>query len=136
MTGDGVAGATLDPAQHALELVVGECFDLAAVVADEVVVVLAVRVNGFESCGAVTDVDPLHESLPGQLLERPVDAGDPDSPSLGPEAVEDLLGGQAAVLATEKLDDRAAGGAVAVTLRKERGDRRLGPIRAFLRHLG
>ena len=79
MAGDRVAGPAFDLAQGALELVVGERLDLAAVVADEMVVVLAVRVDRLEAGGAGADVDPLHEAVARQLLERAVDARDADA---------------------------------------------------------
>ncbi len=42
MSGNRVTGSSLDPAQRALELVVGERLDLAAIVADKVVMMIAV----------------------------------------------------------------------------------------------
>ena len=105
--------------QSALELVVGESFDLAAVVADEVVMVLAVRVEGLEAGRARPDVDALNEPILAQLLEHAVDARDPDATPLGPQLIEDLLRGQAAVLASKKLDDGAAGAAVSVARRRQ-----------------
>lgn len=105
MAGDGVAGAPLDLAQHALQLVVRERLDLAAVVADEVMVMLATRLDRFESGRPCADIDPLHEPIPSQLLERPVDARDPDSPSFVAQLVEDLLCREAAVLSAEQLDN-------------------------------
>ena len=63
MAGDGVAGSALDLVQRPLELVVGERFDLAAVVADEVVMVLSVRVDRLEAGRAGADVDPLDEAV-------------------------------------------------------------------------
>ena len=127
MAGDGVAGPALDLVQGALELVVGEGFDLAAVVADEVVVMLAVRVDRLEAGRAGADVDPLDEPVLAQVLEYAVDARDSDPAALGPQLIEDLLGGQAAILAPEQLDDCAASAAVSVPLRLQRGDRRVRP---------
>src|SRR5258707_73315 len=54
-------------------------------------------------------------------------SGEADPAALGWELVEDLLGGQAAILAPEQLDDGAAGAAVSMPLRLQRGDRRGGP---------
>ena len=84
MAGDGVAGSALDLVQDALELVVGEGFDLAAVVADEVVMMLAVRVDRLEAGRAGADVDPLDEPVLAQVLEYAVDARDSDPAALGP----------------------------------------------------
>jgi len=127
MAGDGVAGSALDLVQGALELVVGEGFYLAAVVADEVVMMLSVRVDRLEASGAGADVDPLDEPVLAQVLEYAVDARDSDPAALGPQPIEDLLGGQAAILAPEQLDDGAASAAVSVALRLQGGDRRVGP---------
>src|SRR6266581_997706 len=129
VAGDRIPGPALDLVQGALELVVGEGLDLAAVVADEVMMMLAVGVDRLEAGRAGADVDPLDEPVLAQLLEYAVDARDSDPAALGSELVEDLLGGQAAVLTPEQLDDCAAGAAVAVPLRMQRGDRRLGPGR-------
>ena len=127
MAGDEVAGSAFDLARSPLELIVCECLDFAAVVADEVVVMLAAGVDRLETRRAGADVDALDEAVLAQLLEHAVDARDRDATALGPQLIEDLLRGQAAVLASKKLDDGAAGAAVSVPLRVQRGDRRLGP---------
>jgi hypothetical protein len=57
VAGDGVARSPLDPVQRSFELVVSEGFDLPAVVADEVMVVLAVRVDRLEARNAGADVE-------------------------------------------------------------------------------
>lgn len=114
MAGNGVAGSAFDPAQSPLELVVCERLDLAAVVADQVVVMLAASVDRLEARGAGADVDALDEAVLAQLLEDPVDARDPDAAAFGAKVVEDFLGGEAAVLAAEQLDDGAPRTAVSV----------------------
>ena len=65
-----VAGAPLDVVQLALELVVGERLDLAAAVADEVVMVLAVGVDRFEARRARADVDALDVAGPRVSCSR------------------------------------------------------------------
>jgi hypothetical protein len=55
---DGVAGAALDLVDHDLELVVGEPLDLAAVVADQMVMVLAAGQRRLVAGDARADVDP------------------------------------------------------------------------------
>ena len=127
MTGDRVTGSPFDLSKCSLELVVGEGLNLAAVVADEVVVMLAAGVHRLEARGAGADVDALDESVLAQLLENAVDAGNPDAAALRAQLVEDFLGGQAAVLSPEQLDDRSAGTAVSVPLRLKRGDGGFGP---------
>ena len=127
MTGDRVTGSPFDLPQGSLELVVGEGLDLAAIVADEVVVMLAAGVHRLEARCAGADVYALDEPVLAQLLENAVDAGNPDAAALRPQLVEDFLGGQAAVLSPEQLDDRSTGTAVSVPPRLKRGDSGFGP---------
>ena len=101
MTDHRVAGSPFDLVQRALELVVGERLHFAAVVADEVMVVLAARVDRLEARGAGADVDPLHVAVPRQLLECAVDARGADTTTLGAQCVEELLRRQAAVLTSK-----------------------------------
>ena len=117
MAGNRVAGSPFDLPQCSLELVVGEGLDLAAVVADEVVVMFAAGVKGLEARRAGADVDALHEPVLAQLLEDAVDAGNSDAAALRSQLVEDFLGGEATVLSPEQLDDRSARSAVSVALR-------------------
>ena len=65
-----------------LERGVGERLDLAAVVADDVVVVVAVGQRGLEAGDPVAHVDPLHEPELGEHVEHAVDRGDPDRATL------------------------------------------------------
>ena len=64
---------------------------MPAVVADQVVVVLATRVGRLETGDPVTELDPLDEAKLDELVERAVDARDPDAPAPVADAVEDLL---------------------------------------------
>ena len=105
MPGDVEAEAACDVLERPLERVVGERLDLAAVVADEVVVMIASGVRGLVAGDAVADVDPLDEAEVGEAVEHAVDARDPDAPSLGADPVMDLLRRAAAGLAAEVLDD-------------------------------
>ena len=78
-----------------------ERLDLAAVVAHEVVVMVAARMCRLEARHAVSEVDPLDETELVHALERSVDARDPDPiPSRTHELVN-LLGREAAVLLTQ-----------------------------------
>jgi hypothetical protein len=120
---DRVAGPAFDLPQRTLELVVGEGLDLAAVVADEVVMMLTPGVDRLEAGRTGPDVDPLNEAVLAQLLEHAVDAGDSDRPALRAQLIEDLLGGQAAILSAEQLDHGAPGTAFSMPLRMKRGDR-------------
>lgn len=58
---EGVAEAPGCPLERALERLVGERRDPAAVVADEMMVVMVIRANGLEARDTVPDVDPLDE---------------------------------------------------------------------------
>jgi len=127
---DRVARPSLDSAERPFELVVRERLDLPAVGADEVVVMLTVRVQRLEARAAVADLDPLDIPLARELLERAVHARDPDAPATAPEPVEDLLRAEAAGLAAEELDDRPSSAAVPVPSRPERNESRLGPTRS------
>ena len=89
---------------RALERLVGEGLDLAAVVAHEVVVVLAALVPRLVAGAAGAGVDALDQPVVDEQVEHPVDAGDADRPAGGPEAVMQLLRGQAALLAGKQLD--------------------------------
>jgi len=89
--------------------------------------VLATRVDRLETSRTGADVDPLDEAVLAQLLERAVDAGDPDRAPICSQLVEDLLGGQTTILAAEQLDDRPPGAAVSVPPGVQGGNRRLRP---------
>ena len=99
MAGELEAGAAAERLERLLERLVVESLDAAALVADEVVVVLDARLHGLEAGKAVSDVDPLEQPEVGELVEAAVDARDPDGTPLVAEAVVDLLRRQAAVLA-------------------------------------
>jgi zinc transport system substrate-binding protein len=105
--GDRVAAAAGNSLDCGLERRVLERLDLAAVVADEVVM-MAVVVRRLEARHPVAEVDALHEAELVHPLERPVHAGDADARAAGPQGVVDLLRRQAAVLLAEVLDHEAA----------------------------
>ena len=105
MRGDGVAATVRHTFDRRLEGGVLERLDLAAVVAHEVVMVIAARVRGLEAGDAVAEIDALHESERVHPVERAVDARDPDAAATSSQAVMDLLRREAAVLLAEKLDD-------------------------------
>lgn len=84
MAGGRVAGLSLDLAQGVFEPFVLERLDLAAAVADEVVMMIAARVGRLEPGDRVADLNALNETLVGEQVENPVDARDPDGAALGP----------------------------------------------------
>lgn len=114
MPGDGIAAALLDVAEYPLEALVGERLDPAAVVADDVMVVLDRVAQRLEPRDAVAEVDPLDETLLGQHLEDPIDAGKPDSLAPRNQFAVDFLRSYAAVLRVQEVDHACAGQAVAI----------------------
>ena len=116
--------------EGALERRIGERLDLAAVVTDEVMVVVAgVGVGGLEPCDAVAEIDALHESELDQGVERAVHARDADLAATVTNAVVDLLGRAAACVQRELVDDRTARAAATQTGIAKSGERSLGPSR-------
>ncbi len=97
MAGDLEAARLLDVLQGPLEPLVGERLDLAAVVADDVVVVLHRVADRLEAGHSVAKVDPLDEGLLGEDLEHAIHAREADRFSARPQLVVDLLGAGAAV---------------------------------------
>jgi len=98
---DLVTGALLDAAERALQPVILERLDLPARVADEMVVVIAPRLDRLVAIRARAELDLLHEAFGGEQVEHAIDGGDPDLAVSRAQLVEDLLRGQAAVLFTE-----------------------------------
>ena len=74
-------GSLLDIVDRALECLVGERLDLAAVVADQMVMMLAARVARLEPRAPRAGVDPLDEPSLDEQVEQPVDARDADRPA-------------------------------------------------------
>ena len=115
------------PLERPLERLVRERLHLAAVVADEVVMMVAVRMGGLEAGNAVADVDSLHQPELVQQVEDAVDGGDADRAAAGADAVEDLLRREATGLRPEVVDDHASGAAAAVAGGTEPAQRMIRP---------
>src|SRR5215207_613074 len=98
----GVLGHRVD---RVFETIVAERLDLAAVAADEVVVVVAGRLGELVVSAARAKLEAMHEPELRQGLERAVDARNPDAGSALSNEIVNLLNGQAAGLVTECLDD-------------------------------
>ena len=94
--------------------VVLERLDLAAGVADDVVVVLAARVRGLVARGALADVEALDQPEAVEQLERPVDAGQADAAAALAQQVGDLARGDRAAERRDGLDHLLASRAGAV----------------------
>jgi hypothetical protein len=88
---DGVAAPVCNALDHRFERRILERFDLAAVVADEVVMMVAAGMYGLEARDAVAEVDTLDERESVESFERPIDACDPDASAGGAQALVDLL---------------------------------------------
>jgi zinc transport system substrate-binding protein len=116
---DGVAEATGDTVDRTLEPGVTERLDLAAITADEMVMVIPVRSRRLVARNPVAGVDTLDQPQVRQCFQRAVDGGDPDRPACLPQLVVDVLRAQAAVLPAEQLDDRLPRAAAAVARRFE-----------------
>ena len=132
------AHADLEAARSSLERLfetgIGERLHLAAVVADQVMVVLPIQVGRLEAGDPVTELDPLHESELDELIECAVDARDPDAATLPADSVEDLLRRSAARLCSQVLDHCAPGASVAETFRLEIVERMSAPGRVGVLH--
>jgi zinc transport system substrate-binding protein len=89
---------------------------------------VAARKHRLEA-SRVAEVQALDEAELGELLERPIDAREPDGVSFGAKPVEDLGRTEAAFLAGEKVDDGAARLTPAVAAALEGSGGAGGPIR-------
>ena len=103
--GHRVTTPVRDALDRGLEAGVLEGLDLAAVVAHEVMVMVAARMSRLEACDPVAEIDPLHEPELVHAFERPVHARDPHAFTLRSNRVVDLLRRKAAVLLAEEHDD-------------------------------
>jgi hypothetical protein len=98
-----------DPLERSLQSRVLEGLDLSAVVADEVMVMLATGVRGLEARDSVSEVDPLDETELAEVVEGAIHARNADPRRPAAEIVVDLLRGDATVLLPEELDDGSPG---------------------------
>jgi hypothetical protein len=119
---------TAEPLERGLEPGVLERCDLAAALADDVVVVLPVGMRGLVAGYALTHLEPLDELHTGQQIERAIDTRDTDMTTVGPQRVEDLLGTETAVLGREELDHRRPGPARPVARPTKLVERVLAPV--------
>ena len=105
---DSKRGRSGDIVEHMLETVVAERLDLAAVAADEVMVVIAARLRRLVVGAAGAQLEPVNEPQLRERLERAVDARDADARTTHPHEVVNLLHGEAALLLSERVDHRRA----------------------------
>jgi len=104
VSGDGVAAALLDIAEHPLEALIGKRLDPPAVVADDVMVVLDLVAHRLEPREAVAEIDPLDEPLLRQHVQHAVDARQADPFASCHQLAMDLLRADATVLRVEEVD--------------------------------
>jgi len=124
---DRIAEPARNAVDRPLEPYVTERLDLAAVPADEVMVVVAVGPRRLEPRNPVAGFDPLDQPEICERLEGTVDRGDPDRPPGPPKAVEDLLRSHAAVLAAQEVHNGATGTPAAEARAFECFERMTGP---------
>ena len=105
----GVPAPVGNALDRGLEGRILEGLDLAAVVAHQVMMMVAAGTRGLEARHAVAEIDALDEAEPVEPFECPIDARDSHAWPCGAEAVMDFLRRQAAPLSAEQLDDRAPG---------------------------
>jgi hypothetical protein len=122
-----VARARLDSIERTLEAVVLECFDLAAAVADEMVV-MTLGPHRLVTRNTGTEIDPLHKPLRRQQIQDPVHTGDADTAPRRAQQVENLLRRKTAVLSSKKLDHGTARASLPKTLPEQSAGRRIDPI--------
>ncbi len=97
MSSDVVAEAPSDRVDQLLELGVLEGGELAAALADRVVMMLATRVGRLVT-GRAVQIDATHKLELCEDVQRAVDARQTDPAGAGPELLVDLTGAQAALL--------------------------------------
>ena len=129
----GVPAAVRDTVDCRLEARILERLDFAAVVTDEVVVMVAALVCGLEARDAVAEIDPLDETEAIEAVERAVHARDPDTGADGAQAVVNLLGRQAAPLSAQEFDYGSPRAPTTPARLSQACERTLGP-RALGRH--
>ena len=128
MSLDGVVDLPGEALDRALEGGVLEGGHLAAGVADDVMVVLAVRVDRLVARDSLGGVDPPREAQLVEQLECPVDAREADVLAPAVQAVGDLLRGDAAAEVGERLDDGGPRAAQAIALPLELALSVLSPV--------
>jgi hypothetical protein len=110
----GRACSFLDLVDRSLERFVCERLDPAAVVADEVVMMLPALMANLVARASDAGVKPLDEALLDEQIEDAIDACHADRPAGSAKPVVDLLCGEAALLGGQEVDDSVASAAAAV----------------------
>jgi hypothetical protein len=98
-----------DRVDGVLEAVVTERLDSAAVVANEVVMMVPAGLGPLVPCSTRPEVDPVDEPELRERLEGPIDARDPDGRPLLPNLCMDVGDREATALGGHGIDDRDPG---------------------------
>ena len=126
---DAYAEPLAERVDRSLQAGVVERDQLAALLADEVMVVMAAGLGALESGLAVADLDALDEAVLDEQLEDAVDAGAAGGLALVAERVLDLDRAQSARLGRQQCDHALTGAPSAKTRACERLMDELGPGR-------
>ncbi len=119
MRDDVVAELRREHRDRSFQRDVGEGLDLAAVVADDVMVVRALD-RRLEARDSVADLHPLDEPELHQRVEDAIHTGDADAPAAREQRVAKLLGAATAIASSELVDQRRSSAARTMTSRSER----------------
>jgi hypothetical protein len=125
--GDSVPDLTGDSVDRPLEALVLPRLHLAAVVTDDVVMMIAPRERRLVPSSVVTDVQALDKAEVGEEIEHAVDARDSNRPSGTPSPLVDLLRRRTAALPAQQFDDGRTGSAATEPALVEDGEGVLGP---------
>jgi hypothetical protein len=125
--GDSVPDLAGDSVDRPLEALVLPRLHLAAVVTDDVVMMIAPRKRRLVPRSLVTHVHALDKAEVGEEIEHAVDARDSHRPSGTPSSFVDLLRRRAAALPAQQLDDGRTGSAATEPALVEDGEGVLGP---------
>jgi hypothetical protein len=127
VSGDSVPDRTGDSIDRPLEALVLPCLHLAAVVTDDVVMMIAPRERRLVPRSVVTHVHALDKAEVGEEIEHAVNARDSNRPSGTPSPLVDLLRRRTAALPAQQLDDGRPGSAATEPAVVEDGEGVLGP---------
>lgn len=128
MLGDLKRHPRADAEELTLERLICEGHQLAAAVANEMVVMTRTMTQRLETNYPLPDLDPHHELGSFELLEDAVDAGARHAPILVLERRLQLNRRQRAVLAREQPDQAVARAATTVARRGQSSAGALGPV--------
>lgn len=125
------AQAAREAVDGALEVAVVEGNDPPAGVAQEMMVVLASRVDGLVANGGVPELEASDEATGLEQVQDAIDARAAYPLALaGVQVALDLLGGEGAALRGQQVDERVASGPAAMARLLQDGPSMIGPLGA------